>query len=147
MGSWWSNRTRTWVALLVLVLSGCIIFLITAARSKTPLEVAANAGNRVVLAYKLSKISGTSDWQDCMESAHSSVKSLPIEARLRFYTIVLSECELFAATSLEFVEVVGGDAAALQGHLKKLMEMQSYGELDSDRQRRVRFWSEHLVDP
>ena len=110
----------------------------------TATELATEAGNRVVLSYKMSKITGSNDWLDQMERQHARVTTLPLESRLLFYTTVLSECELFAATSLHFVDVVGDDAAALERHLKALETLPQFSSMDADHRRRISFWANHL---
>jgi hypothetical protein len=147
MGFLWSNRSRVWVWSLAFACLVFIAWFLLFSKESSANELAVKAGNRVVLAYKMSKITGTSDWLDRMETEHLGIKALPLEARLEFYTVILTECELFAATSLHFAEMVGDDSAALERHLKGFVRLRSFAELDPERQRRVRFWSEHLVEP
>jgi len=115
-------------------------------RDKTASEVGVDAANRVIRAYYLSKLTGSSDWLDLMEKENAVLRTLSIESRLAFYTVVLRECELFAATSLHFFEMVRNDAENLKSHLQVYEKSPQFLKLDADRKRRIKFWIEHLTE-
>lgn len=115
-------------------------------KDKTASEVGVDAANRVIRAYYLSKLTGNSNWLDLMEKESNELTTLSIESRLAFYTVILRECELFAATSLHFFELVGNDAKDLKSHLQVFEKSPQFSKLDADRKRRIRFWIGHLTE-
>lgn len=142
-----SSSSKRWLlgGITVLGIIACLVWGMFRANPQGQSDRAVAAGKRVVWAYRIAKITGKTDWLDRMEKERANIAGLSAETRIPFYTTILSNCDLFAATSLHFVDVVGGDAAALKAHLQALRNRPEFAKLGVERRKRIDFWAEHLV--